>query len=73
LHHVEADSERGAPMRVALGADHAGFEPVLELVRAFPDARCTGEARHQRRLEKVKAIERRFAKETKKDELRCAN
>jgi len=33
----------------------------LELVRAFLAAKFTGEDRHQQRLEKVKAIESRYA------------
>jgi ribose 5-phosphate isomerase B len=38
---------------------------ALELVRAFLDARYSNEDRHQRRLEKVKAIEGRFSRKSK--------
>jgi ribose 5-phosphate isomerase B len=44
---------------LCLGARVVGRELALELVRAFVGARFTGEARHQRRLEKVLAIERK--------------
>jgi len=39
----------------------------MELVRTFLEAKYTGEERHHRRLEKVKAIERRFAGERKSE------
>jgi ribose 5-phosphate isomerase B len=42
---------------LCLGARIIGPELVPELVRAFLDARFTGEERHVRRLAKVKAIE----------------
>jgi ribose 5-phosphate isomerase B len=44
---------------LCLGARVVGRELALELVRAFVGARFTGEVRHQRRLEKVLAIERK--------------
>jgi ribose 5-phosphate isomerase B len=34
-----------------------GVELALEIVRAFVAAKFTGEERHRRRLEKIKAIE----------------
>ena len=45
---------------LCLGARIIGPELALELVRAFLGARFSGEERHQRRLDKVKAIERRY-------------
>src|SRR3569833_1191267 len=44
---------------LCLGARVVGRELALELVRAFVGAKFTGEPRHQRRLEKVLAIERK--------------
>ena len=44
---------------LCLGARVVGSELAMEIVRAFVAARFTGEARHQRRLDKVLAIERR--------------
>jgi ribose 5-phosphate isomerase B len=44
---------------LCLGARVVGRELALELVRAFIGAKFTGEPRHQRRLEKVLAIERK--------------
>ena len=44
---------------LCLGARVVGSELALEIVRAFVGARFTGEERHQRRLDKVLAIERR--------------
>ena len=44
---------------LCLGARVVGRELALELVRAFVGARFTGEPRHERRLEKVLAIERK--------------
>jgi ribose 5-phosphate isomerase B len=44
---------------LCLGARVIGRELALELVKAFIGARFTGEPRHQRRLEKVLAIERK--------------
>jgi ribose 5-phosphate isomerase B len=43
---------------LCLGARIIGPELVPELVRAFLGARFTGEERHVRRLEKVRAIEK---------------
>jgi ribose 5-phosphate isomerase B len=42
---------------LCLGARIIGEELAVELVRAFVDARFTQEERHQRRLDKVLAIE----------------
>jgi ribose 5-phosphate isomerase B len=42
---------------LCLGARIIGPELVPELVRAFLGARFSGEARHVRRLNKIKAIE----------------
>jgi len=42
---------------LCLGARVIGPELMLDLVRAFLDARFTGEERHRRRLAKVLAIE----------------
>ncbi len=43
---------------LCLGARVVGIEVALELVRAFVNARFSGEARHRRRLDKVLALER---------------
>ncbi len=48
---------------LTLGARIIGPELAIELVRAFMSARFSGEARHQRRLDKVNAIEARFSRE----------
>ena len=42
---------------LCLGARVVGEELALEIVRAFVAAKFTGEQRHRRRLEKIKAIE----------------
>jgi RpiB/LacA/LacB family sugar-phosphate isomerase len=42
---------------LCLGARIVGVELAKELVRAFVNARFTGEERHVRRLAKVKAME----------------
>ena len=47
---------------LVLGGRVIGESVALELVSAFLDSKYTGEERHQRRLEKVKAIEARYAK-----------
>lgn len=47
---------------LALGARIIGPELAVELVRAFVGARFSGEARHQRRLDKVNAIEARCSR-----------
>ena len=47
---------------LVLGGRIVGSALAQELVRAFVSARFTGEERHVRRLEKVKAIERRYSK-----------
>jgi ribose 5-phosphate isomerase B len=44
---------------LCLGARITGVELALDIVRAFINARFTGEERHRRRLAKVKAIEER--------------
>lgn len=46
---------------LVLGGRVIGESVALELVRAFLDARFTKEARHQRRLKKIRAIEERYA------------
>jgi RpiB/LacA/LacB family sugar-phosphate isomerase len=53
---------------LVMGGRVIGESVALELVRAFLAANYTGEARHQQRLEKVMAIEGRYAarKSTKK-------
>lgn len=50
---------------LVMGGRVIGESVALELVRAFLEAKYTGEARHQKRLDKVNAIERRFAKKIK--------
>ena len=45
---------------LCLGARIIGVELALELVRAFAAASFTGEPRHQRRLNKVLALEQKF-------------
>jgi RpiB/LacA/LacB family sugar-phosphate isomerase len=45
---------------IVLGARVIGSEMARELVRTFLSAEFTGEERHQRRLDKIKAIERRI-------------
>jgi RpiB/LacA/LacB family sugar-phosphate isomerase len=45
---------------LVMGGRVIGQSVALELVSAFLSAKYTGEERHQRRLNKVKAIERRF-------------
>lgn len=47
---------------LVIGARVIGPELIAEIVHAFARARFTGEARHARRLDKVKAIEARFRK-----------
>ena len=46
---------------LVMGGRVIGELVALELVRAFLDARYTGEDRHQRRLKKVLAIEERYS------------
>jgi ribose 5-phosphate isomerase B len=46
---------------LSLGARVIGPEVAIECVRAFVGARFSGEARHVRRLNKVLAIEERYA------------
>lgn len=45
---------------LVMGGRVIGGAVALELVRAFLAAKFTGESRHQRRLDKVKAIESRY-------------
>jgi len=45
---------------LVLGGRVIGESVAMELVSAFLDAKFTAEERHQRRLDKVKAIEARF-------------
>lgn len=47
---------------LTLGARIIGPELAVELVRAFVGARFSGDARHQRRLDKVNAIEARCSR-----------
>jgi RpiB/LacA/LacB family sugar-phosphate isomerase len=49
---------------LVLGGRIVGPALAEELVWAFVSARFSGEERHLRRLEKVKAIERRYAKDS---------
>ncbi len=49
---------------LVLGGRVVGESVALELVCAFLEARFTGEERHQRRLDKVKTLESRFAGKT---------
>jgi RpiB/LacA/LacB family sugar-phosphate isomerase len=49
---------------LVLGGRIVGAALAQELVRAFVGARFSHEDRHVRRLEKVKAIERRYRKES---------
>jgi RpiB/LacA/LacB family sugar-phosphate isomerase len=46
---------------LVLGGRVIGPELARELIRAFLNAQFSGEARHQRRLDKVNAIEARYA------------
>jgi len=48
---------------LTIGARVIGPELALEVVRAFAGAQFSGEARHARRLAKVRAIEARYARE----------
>jgi len=48
---------------LVLGGRVVGESVALELVRAFLDSKYTHEARHERRLAKVKAIEGRYARD----------
>lgn len=50
--------EHDAMNLLCLGARVVGVEVARDLVRAFLDARFSGEARHERRLEKVRELER---------------
>jgi len=47
---------------LVLGARVIGEELARELVRTFLAATFTGEERHRRRLEKIKALEQRYGK-----------
>lgn len=47
---------------LVLGARVIGDELARELVRTFLAATFTGEERHRRRLEKIKALEQRYGK-----------
>jgi RpiB/LacA/LacB family sugar-phosphate isomerase len=46
---------------LVLGARIIGSELARELVRAFLSARFTAEERHQRRLNKINSLEKRYA------------
>lgn len=50
---------------LVLGARVIGAELARELVSTFVAATFTGEERHRRRLEKIKALERRYGKSNK--------
>jgi RpiB/LacA/LacB family sugar-phosphate isomerase len=50
---------------LVLGGRIVGQAVALELVRAFLHARFSAEERHQRRLDKVKAIESRFERQSR--------
>jgi ribose 5-phosphate isomerase B len=52
---------------LVLGARVIGPALAAELVRAFLAARFTGEERHRRRLEKVRAMEARFGAASERD------
>ena len=47
---------------LVLGARIIGVEVARELVDRFLAAKFTGEERHRRRVEKIKALERRYSK-----------
>jgi ribose 5-phosphate isomerase B len=47
---------------LVLGARVIGVELARELVSSFLAAKFTGEERHRRRVEKIKALERRYGK-----------
>jgi RpiB/LacA/LacB family sugar-phosphate isomerase len=47
---------------LVLGARVIGVELARELVSNFLSAKFTGEARHRRRMEKIRALERRYGK-----------
>ena len=49
---------------LVLGARIIGVELARELVRTFLAAKFTHEERHVRRLEKIKALEKRYGKST---------
>ena len=49
---------------LVLGARVIGVELARELVDRFLAARFTGEELHRRRVEKIKALERRYSKST---------
>jgi RpiB/LacA/LacB family sugar-phosphate isomerase len=49
---------------LVLGARVIGIELARELVDNFLGAKFTGEERHLRRLEKIKALEKRYGKAT---------
>ena len=48
---------------LCVGARVTGVELALEIVRAFVNARFTGEERHKRRLAKVTALEKQMSDE----------
>ena len=50
---------------LVLGGRVIGEELARELVRTFLGATFTAEERHRRRLEKIKALEKRYGKSTK--------
>lgn len=57
---------------LVLGGRVVGESVALELVRAFLDARYSKDARHERRLNKVKAIEDRYAQPEEQQQIPVA-
>jgi len=53
---------------LCIGERVIGIEVAREVTAAFIGARYSGEARHERRLSKVKAIEARYLKSPGKDD-----
>jgi ribose 5-phosphate isomerase B len=49
---------------LCLGARVIGGELAREIVDAWAAARFSGEERHRRRLEKVQALERKYARDS---------
>lgn len=56
--------EHDAMNILVLGARVIGVEMARELVQQFLAAKFNGEERHRRRVEKIAALERRYAKTT---------
>ncbi|MDT8435216.1 MAG: ribose 5-phosphate isomerase B [Gemmatimonadota bacterium] len=49
---------------LCLGERVVGFALARDIVHAFLDARFTGEERHRRRLDKLRAVERAYLRDT---------